>query len=309
MTESCLDIVIVNWNSGAFLRSCIQSIQNFGGAVVGTVVVVDNGSADGSCEGLSDVLPSIRIISPEKNLGFAGGCNLGASHCSSSYVLFLNPDTELKKDTLLSALQFMESSEAKNIGICGVKLVDREGRTQRCCARFPSPRMYVGKSFGLEGRPPSIFPNHFMVEFDHEISRVVDQVMGAFFLVRREVFDKLKGFDERFFVYFEEVDFSLRAHLLGWKTWYMASCSVYHRGGGTTDSIPARRLFYSLRSRIQYAQKNFSMIGASIMIGAAIFVEPLTRLTRALMFRFSPREAIAILAAYRMTIGAFYKRQ
>jgi GT2 family glycosyltransferase len=117
-----------------------------------------------------------------------------------------------------------------------------------------------------------------MIEWDHKSDSIVDQVIGAFFLVRKELFDKLDGFDERFFVYFEEVDFSLRAYNAGWKSAFLSKSKVYHKGGGTSEKIKARRLFYSLRSRILYGYKHFNLLSATSLMLLTLFVEPWARL-------------------------------
>ena len=106
-----------------------------------------------------------------------------------------------------------------------------------------------------------------MREWNHEESREVDQVMGAFFLVRQKLFEEWGGFDERFFVYLEDVDFSSRARRVGWRSFYMAGVKAYHKGGGTSEQIKSTRLFYSLRSRILYSYKHFSCASATALLG------------------------------------------
>jgi GT2 family glycosyltransferase len=137
-----------------------------------------------------------------------------------------------------------------------------------------------------------------MVEWDHETSREVDQVMGAFFLVRRSVWDALGGLDERFFVFYEDLDFAYRARQAGWRSYYWVGAAVFHRGRGTTEQVKALRLAYNLHSRLLYAQKHFSGIGAWAVAGAVLFIEPWTRLLRDGLARRSP-------AAVRETLQGF----
>jgi GT2 family glycosyltransferase len=138
-----------------------------------------------------------------------------------------------------------------------------------------------------------------MTEWDHSQTRVVDQVMGAFFLVRRSLFESLQGFDEQFFVYFEEVDLSLRAMQLGFHSVYLTDARVIHIGLGTTHQVSALRLFYSLRSRTQYSRKHFGVAGAMLVTVVSAIVEPITRVTLALAAR-SEGLVTDTLAAYRM---------
>jgi len=124
-----------------------------------------------------------------------------------------------------------------------------------------------------------------MEEWPHDETREVDHVIGAFFLVRRSLFESLGGFDERFFVYLEDVDFSVRAGRAGWRSVYLTEARAYHKGGGTSEQVKARRLFYSLRSRMQYAHKHFPVRGAIVVGAGTLLVEPLVRLGWAVLQR------------------------
>ena len=118
-----------------------------------------------------------------------------------------------------------------------------------------------------------------MSDWSHDSTRPVNVVMGAFFLVRRSLYDLLGGFDERFFVYFEEVDFTLRAMQMGYETYYLSEARCYHRGQGTSDAVKAARLFYSLQSRLRYAEKHFDAVSTSVLKFMTLFIEPFSRMT------------------------------
>ena len=117
-----------------------------------------------------------------------------------------------------------------------------------------------------------------MNEWHHRESRVVDHVIGAFYLVRRSLFEKLSGFDEQFFVYLEDLDFSFRLHQSGYFSRYLVETQAFHQGGGTSDQIRPERLFYSLRSHILYAYKHFRWTTATFLLFMRLFVEPFTRI-------------------------------
>lgn len=270
----CVDIVIVNWNAGQQLRECVDSVIQCGGSLVSRIVVIDNGSTDGS-EGAVDGLPDVTLIRAGENLGFGRACNAGAGLVSGEFILFLNPDARVFPSTLAISLGFMRQPENSRVGICGVQLVDEDGHVVRTCARFPSARGFVSHAVGVDRIIPAF--GHFMHEWDHATTREVDQVIGAFFLVRRNVFEALNGFDERFFVYFEEVDFSYRAKQRGWSSVYCADAQAFHAGGGTSRQVKGRRLFYSLRSRLLYAFKHFNPLAITTVLLATLLVEPLTR--------------------------------
>lgn len=268
-------VIVVNWNAGKQLSDCIESIVKYGAGLVQQIIVVDNGSEDGSESGIEN-LPNVTLFRAEANLGFGKACNLGAHYAKTKYLLFLNPDAALFADTLPKALAYMQDPVHSQVGICGVQLVDEKGLVARSCVRFPSAAGLVAHAVGLTRFIPAL--GHFMAEWDHGQTRQVDHVIGAFFLVRRELFVTLAGFDERFFVYLEDLDFSYRAHRAGWKSVFLAEVKAFHAGGGTSRRVKARRLFYSLRSRLVYACKHFSRPGAASVFGATLFIEPVSRL-------------------------------
>lgn len=300
MTAS-LDIVIVNWNTGDQLRACLASIAAAArdGFTLHRVVVVDNGSRDGSVEGLEDFSVPLTLLRNRENRGFAAACNQGAWSSDADYLLFLNPDVRLFDDSLTRPIRFMQELANARIGICGIQLVDEGGRIDRSCARFPTTEMFIGKMLGLNRWLPGNFPHHAMTEWDHGENRQVDQVIGAFFLVRRSLFEALNGFDERFFVYFEEVDLSYRAARAGWSSFYLADARAVHRGGGSSEQVKAARLCYSLRSRMQYGFKHFGLPSALGLALATLLLEPVSRLGVAAVRR-SPRSAIETLHGYAM---------
>jgi GT2 family glycosyltransferase len=278
-----VDIIIVNWNAGEQLRRCLQSIANYCDNLVSKVIVVDNASHDGSANFLHNLSLQVTFISSKSNLGFGKACNLGAQQTTSDYLLFLNPDTAIYQGTLYNCLSYMENPNNFNVGICGVQLIDEAGHVSRSCARFPSTFNFMAHAIGLDRVIPNL--SHFMAEWDHTQTRRVDHVIGAFFLVRRSLFEKLGGFDERFFMYLEDLDFSYRAHQQGWLSTYLADIQTFHVGGGTSNQIKGRRLFYSLRSRLQYAFKHFSMMNAICVSLATLLLEPLSRSSGAVLRR------------------------
>lgn len=269
-----ISVVSVNWNSGLQMSSCIDSVFKGAGGLVDRFIVVDNNSTDGS-DNLCDRRNDCELMRSGSNLGFGKACNLGAKSVASNYLLFLNPDAAVFKDTLDKSIEFMENAANADVGICGVQLLDEEGKVARSCARFPTAWRLAAHALGVDRLFPKL--GHFMSEWDHADTRQVDHVIGAFFLVRRKVFEDLNGFDERFFVYLEDLDFSYRAKLAGWRSVYLANAQAFHAGGGTSNQVKARRLFYSLRSRLLYAFKHFSKAGACLVLLTTLLLEPFAR--------------------------------
>jgi N-acetylglucosaminyl-diphospho-decaprenol L-rhamnosyltransferase len=280
-----IDIVIVNWNSRDYLFNCIRSLSELACTPnkfpVNKVIVVDNYSSDNSFEKIEEFknLISLVLLKNQSNTGFAAACNQGAEYSDSEFILFLNPDTELFPDTLESSLSFMKSKfcEDNSIGICGVQLVDSDLKVTPSCSHFPTPSRIIATNFGVNRLLPKLFNRELMTNFNHLENLIVDQIKGAFFLVRKSLYNSLKGFDERFFVYYEEVDFSLRAKKEGFSSCFFAGAKVYHKGCGTTDAISGLALFYFLRSRLQYLFKNHNLFSAILVLFFAITVEPISR--------------------------------
>lgn len=298
-SKPSLDIVIVNWNAGDLLRECVETITQveIEGFELGSVVVVDNASRDGSTDAIGRNHLPMSVLRNGSNLGFATACNQGARLGAADHVLFLNPDTRLFASSLTLPMRFMALPEHQGIGICGVQLMDKNGHIARSCARFPSLAGYLWELTGLDRISPTRFRGHFMREWTHQDSREVDQIMGAFFLIRRALFESLGGFDERFFVYFEEVDLSYRARKKGYASYYLAETRVFHKGCGTSERVKAKRLFYSLRSRILYAYKHFGAPKASALLVLTLLPEAMARIVLAACRR--SRSQI------RETIGAY----
>jgi len=299
-----IDIVIVNWNSGDQLRSCLASIDSE--SYCSRVIVVDNGSTDNSLDLAQRTQLETTVLCEGKNHGFAKACNIGARHGDSEYLLFLNPDARLAPETLALCAAFLESDSGADVGVLGPKLIDDHGKVQKGCARFPSWWTYVSKGLGLGRVAPKWFPPVQLEEFDHLKTRDVDHVIGAAYLIRRHLFDELGGFDERFFVYLEDLDLSLRVRQAGWRVTYFAGAHAYHRGGGVSEQVKAARLFYSLRSRIAYAEKHFSRMGALLVVMSTCGPEFATRIARATLRR-SAEEARDTVSAYRLLLGALPK--
>lgn len=274
-----VDIIIVNWNAGSLLHDCVNSIDEAKreGFELARVVVVDNASTDGSIDRLAFSHLPIQLIGNPENRGFAAACNQSALGSQADYLLFLNPDTRLFPDSLSVPLAFMERPENQSVGICGIQLIDEHAKVARSCARFPTLGMFVVQALGLSRLPWLRHLNVHMSDWTHDNTRTVDHVIGAFYLIRRSLFESLGGFDERFFVYLEDLDLSLRAHQAGWKSVYLADAQAFHAGGGTSRQVMARRLFYSLRSRLLYGFKHFKPWQGSILFFVTLLLEPVSR--------------------------------
>jgi hypothetical protein len=302
-----LRIIIVNWNAGQQLRDCISSIalSKKDNITLSEVVVIDNASTDISLQGMDGFNIPVRVIRNRENIGFAAACNQGASESTEDYLLFLNPDTRLFENSIDAPIAYIERSENENVGIVGIQLVDENSKIACTCSRFPSLSFFLAHALGINRLGPFRHFNQSMAEWAHDSIRRVDQVIGAFFLIRRSAFGVLGGFDPRFFVYFEEVDLSYRAHKIGLKSVYLPEAQAFHAGGGTSNQVKAHRLFYSLRSRLLYGFKHFKPLEARALLLVTLILEPCSRLLF-LLSKGSWQDARFTLQGYAMLFADLY---
>jgi N-acetylglucosaminyl-diphospho-decaprenol L-rhamnosyltransferase len=294
-----VNIIIVNWNSSHQLSDCLNSVVSSDRYKfkLDRAIVVDNASVDQSLDGIEDFNLPLSIIKNLENKGFGFACNQGAAISSSDYILFLNPDVKLYQTAVDTAVDFMENSLHQKVGVVGIQLVDAQEKIQRSCARFPNPINFWCSILGIDKLIKNKFISYLMTEWSHDSTKQVDHVIGAFYLIRTKTFELLNGFDESFFVYFEDLDFSYRLNKLGWSSYYLAEARSFHKGGGTSESIKSTRIFYALRSRILYGYKHFNLIQATMITVASLSIEPFTRIGFSVM-RLSLSQARETISAY-----------
>ena len=296
-SAGAIDAVIVNWNSGSDLARCVATLAAGDEAsLLARVTIVDNGSQDGSADGVAAPLP-LAIDRAGRNLGFGAACNRGAAQGQAPYLLFLNPDTVVQPGALDAALRAFRPE----IGLVGLRQLDGAGQIRRSCSRFPTPLAFWVRALGLDRLARFAAYGPFMADWAHDESRAVDQVMGCFLLMPRSLFEALGGFDERFFLYYEDVDLALRAFRQGRRSWFETQGTIGHRGGGASEQVPARRLSLSLLSRLVYARKHFSTLGFLSVALCTLLVEPWTRLAFAAL-RHGPAAMRDVVAGYALML-------
>lgn len=279
LADPTVSIIVVNWNSGNDLGECLQSIEHAArdGPGFVEIIVVDNASSDSSLSGVEHTMLNVRTILNTNNVGFAAASNQGAALARGEYLLFLNPDARLRTNSLTAPVQYMQQPGSENVAVCGIRLRDREGSVSRTCGQRPTFRRVLWTTLGLSERLPHVFAGITMATWDHGVTRDVDHVIGAYYLIRRSVFELLGGFDNRFFVYYEDLDLSLRVLRSGFRIRYLADVEAIHEGGGASKRVKATRMFYVSRSRIQLAWKYLPCPQAAAITLAALLVEPPAR--------------------------------
>jgi len=225
---------------------------------VAEVIVVDNHSADGSPEYLQTRFSRVRFIFNPENLGYGRANNLGLKHASGRYILFLNPDTILAEDSLVKCLGFLESHPGS--GAMGVRMIDGHGEFLRESMRgFPSPWVAFCKMSGLTTLFPRSrwFARYYLGHLDPGMEHSVDVLSGAFMMIKKEALDKTGGFDERFFMYAEDIDLSERIRQAGFRNYYYPGTSIIHfKGESTRKDAGYVRQFY--KAMIQFMHKHGS---------------------------------------------------
>ncbi|HWR33534.1 MAG TPA: glycosyltransferase [Chitinophagaceae bacterium] len=254
-----LSIIIVNYNVKHFLEQCLCSVQKAVTGLDAEVIVIDNNSSDHSIEFLEPVFRGVKFIVNKENLGFARACNQGLKIASGKYILFLNPDTIVPEDCFLKCIDFLEAH--KGGGALGIKMLDGSGRFLKESKRaFPSPMTSLYKLLGLSKLFPQskLFSKYHLGHLDENKNNEVDVLAGAFMMIKKEVLDKVGGFDEVFFMYGEDVDLSYRVQKAGYKNYYFAGSSIIHFKGESTrkGSMNYVRLFYTAMSI--FVRKHYS---------------------------------------------------
>lgn len=301
-----IDIVIINWNAGTLITDAVKSILSCEYPLESlSIIIIDNASTDGSADEIPSH-PSVHVIRNKKNVGFATACNQGYLLAKGDYFLLLNPDTKLFKDTLTKSVQFM--GQNPDISILGVKHLDDMGVVHPSCSRFPTLSDFLILSVGLNKVFPKFFkPPIIMMDYDYEKGGNVDQVMGAYMFMRTKDINRFGlKMDERFFLYYEDLDFSKQLKDAGGVSHYTPTISIIHAVNGITNQIKDRRLYYNIKSRIRYSKKYFNSIELLLITIFSLFIEPFCRIVL-LSFKGEMAEIKEVLRGYRMIYADVFR--
>ncbi len=251
-----VSVIIVTYNSSRVIGECLSSLAFDAQAGTIDVIVVDNASADGTPDLVRREFPWVRLIAGNENLGYSKGVNIGIREARARYLFILNPDTVVKRGAMARLVDFMDENPA--VGIAGPKLVFQDGSVQLSCRRFYTlavlllRRTPLGKLF----KNPKAVRDHLMLDFDHASTREVDWLLGAAMFVRREAVDSVGMMDERFFLYFEDVDWCYRMKQRGLSVYYVADAVVVHGYQRESAQTVLNRSFVAhLASLVRYYEK------------------------------------------------------
>lgn len=230
-----LSIIIVNWNSLAYLRECLASVYKHTHSTSFEIIVVDNASPEGGVDSLPGSFPEIVLVKSEINLGFAGANNLGFRRAKGKYVLFLNPDTVLIEDSV--EILHRHIASLPDAGIVGCKLLNSDGSIQvSSIKRFPTILNQAFEMEFLQTRWPGCPLWKLGPLFARDIKVVcVDVIPGACMLMRREVFEQVGMLSEDYFMYAEDLDLNIKIHKAGYTNYYIGETAIVHHGGGSSS--------------------------------------------------------------------------
>jgi GT2 family glycosyltransferase len=254
-----ISVIIVSWNVKEYLKYCLDSLKIGVKDSLCEVVVVDNASGDGSADMVREYYPWVKLMALEKNVGFAAANNLAFKQTNGEILLLLNPDTEVENGFFEVLLDFYKQSSS--VGVVGGKIINKNGTIQPSVRRFPGLWSSLLDSLKLLRRFPALAPHYLAKDFDYSKTQMTDQVMGACFAIRRELWQKLNGFDEDFWIWFEETDFCKRVWQEGIEVWYNHQMVIKHIGAASFNQLSyleRHKLF--THSLLHYLSKHNSRI-------------------------------------------------
>lgn len=271
-----LSVIILNYNVRYFLEQCVLSVQKALENIDGEIIVIDNNSSDDSCAMMKELFPNIKLIENKENLGFPKGNNIGVAQAKGEYICILNPDTVLAEDTFEKILNFVTLSAVEvpnsEIGIIGCKLIDGTGNFLPESKRgIPTPWVAFTKIFGLY-KISNVFGKYYAQHLTEDNSGKVEILVGAFMVMKRELYNEIGGFDENCFMYSDDIDLSYMALKKGKTNYYFHETTVIHYKGESTirDEKYMKRFqeamnfFYSKHFKKSFIFDIFMKMGAFV---------------------------------------------
>jgi len=263
-----ISVIIVSFNTCKLLRECLQTLAKEAGSVSYETIVIDNASRDGSADRVAREFPNVQLIRSEVNLGFAVANNRGFAQARGRYVVLLNSDAFLTTHALSRAVTFMDTHP--QVALTGAQLVGKDGSWQPSARMFPSLLNHFLTLSGLSNKYPKsrFFGRVDRTWADHNQTASVDWVPGAFTIIRRSILEEIGYFDERFFLYYEEVDLCRRFKAAGYDIYYCPEIVVIHLGGESSKTLKEHTLstsgtqinLWQIRSTLLFYRKHYGLL-------------------------------------------------
>ena len=260
-----LTIIIVSFNVCRDLRECLESVYASDCDEAVQVIVVDNASGDDTAGMVREEFPAVELICNSANVGFPRANNQGLAIAQGTFTLFLNPDTVVRPDTFAACVRYMD--EHTDVGLLGCKVRYPDGSIQYECARnYPSLDAMVWEALYLH----MLFPRnrHFgktlMSYWDHEDSREVPCILGAFMLTRRSILTAIGGMDDSVFMFMEDLDLCYRIRQAGWKVFYFADTSIIHKAGRSQQAFAGSLKPTNAEAKYAFFRKHSGLAAATV---------------------------------------------
>ncbi len=288
-----LSISVVSYNTREILLDCLRSICSTSKDLTYEIIVVDNGSADGSAEAVRALFPEVLVIANEDNRGYAKAMNQALAVCVGRFFLLLNSDTLIREHMLERMVAYLDKQA--DIGALGCAHLTAEGKRIRSCFRYPTLREHVTNASLLKRLGVTHYSRRTDEGSDFDRPRDVEWANGACLMVRTQVLDAIGGLDERFFMYFEDVDLCLRIRQRGHRISYLPEAEIMHLVGRSSAEAAEHLQSEWELSRIAFVEKHFPtghrfLMKTWIMVGAVIrilllLVQPVATPNRGMLIR------------------------
>lgn len=254
-SEINLSVIIVNYNTADELRTCIQSVTKHTKEISYEIIVVDNNSNDHSKTMLEDDFPNVTSYFLPYNSGFSFANNYAMERSKSNYILLLNPDTLLTENSFLKMYEFLDNNPA--VGAVGPILTDHQGNIRLTFHKFPNIKTHFIESLYIK----PLIKRYSLTKEQNVLLSIekpfeVDWISGGSFMVRRSIYDDIGGFDERFHLFAEDVDWCVRIKSIGWKVFYLPQIKIVHLGGISTHRNFFRLVLNRYRSKLIFVKKH-----------------------------------------------------
>lgn len=264
-----LSVIILNYNVRYFLELCIKSVQAAITEIDAEIIVIDNNSSDDSCAMVKELFPNVRLLENKDNVGFSRANNQGVAIAKGGYVCILNPDTVVAEDTFYQLINFSDST--KNVGIVSCKLIDGAGRFLPESKRnVPTRLVAIKKLIGFS-------KGYYVSNINKNELGKAPVFVGAFMLLKRKLYEEVGGFDERYFMYGEDIDLSYSMLKAGYDNYYYGKTTVVHYKGESTlkDEVYAKRFYGAMQLFYKkYFKSNFLF---DIIVALGVRIIPLLK--------------------------------
>lgn len=265
-----ISVIIVNWNTRGFLQECLESLATAKHSL--EVVVVDNNSSDGSPEMVREKFPNVKLLCNSINAGFAKGNNQAIKASTGRYVCLINSDARILPGCLDALATYLDTNP--EVGMVGPRVLNSDMTLQSTCRRFPHLWNNCCEAFALPRLFPrsSFFAGEHMFFFKHDRVTFPNVLVGCFIMARRKAVDEFGMLDEAFFMYGEDIDWSMRCWKSGWKVAFFPGGEAVHYLGGSSKKDPIKYAVALQRARQQFWKKHYSWL-ANLGLIALLAVE------------------------------------